>query len=693
MTAPPPRGKRPMALALPPARPQPESWGNGFVDYPTMIQPILDRHCVRCHGGAEGIGGGIDLSGGWTWAFNISYEALLKNNLVGFLRCHNGDVTSSRILPPRTIGSGAAPLAKLLIDGHEGRIARLTRAERDLLLAWMDTNSNYYGTWDYTPHATCGAIQSAASALAGRMRAAGCVKCHRAGHVGNDWINLRTPQRSRILRAPLAKTKGGLGLAWCRDRKAPVRHAMVRGGLPPDVFRPPSWPKRDPNGPAVTTFASTGDEHYRAMLDIIRDARAQALARPRVDMPGAKIVPGECRLQRALPLPDAPPPLTAALGAGEVVELSWPRSAETIGLAFELHRSGKGGFTPTETTRIAHVRGFQFADAAAPAGEQHYALVATSGAQRSAPARAAVTVPPPKPPAAPTNLTADGGPMQIALRWRPGGEAPVSYHVYRVAGDAGRFQRITDQPVAGAQYVDFDVKAKVNYAYRVRAVSRRGVESEATPAASAAAEPVSRKPIFSAPLANDLGAAVAASSGIAGKPHGAAKVAGGALDLRAGGHVTFGHRGEFDVGRQLTVECWVRFDKATQMPVVLSCGKWNGAGWFLQRYQNRWRWYVGGANCDGGNAPIGRWIHVAAVFDGRRARLYQDGKQVASVPCRPDPTPWPGPLFVGQYAPSAAPQYQLAGRLARLRIYRCALTAAETAALAKAGGPETPRAP
>ena len=63
-------------------------WGSGFVDYPSMVQPVLDRHCVSCHGGQKGIAAGLDLSGGWTEHFNISYENLVsrrETQLIGVL--------------------------------------------------------------------------------------------------------------------------------------------------------------------------------------------------------------------------------------------------------------------------------------------------------------------------------------------------------------------------------------------------------------------------------------------------------------------------------------------------------------------------------------------------------------------------------------------------------------------------------
>ena len=71
------------------------------------------------------MGKGIDLSGGRTWAFSISYETLIKHRMTGFLNCHNSSVHTSEILPPRTIGSGAAPLAEILVKKHP----ELSRAE------------------------------------------------------------------------------------------------------------------------------------------------------------------------------------------------------------------------------------------------------------------------------------------------------------------------------------------------------------------------------------------------------------------------------------------------------------------------------------------------------------------------------------------------------------------------------------
>ncbi len=669
--------RQPLALRYPPSRPEPESWGSGLVDYATLIQPILDRHCVRCHGGDEDIAAGVDLSGGWTWAFNISYETLLKRNLVGFLRCHNSDVTSSVVLPPRSIGSGAAPLAELLLDGHDGHVD-LEDRERDAILAWMDGNSNYYGSWDFSATATCDAILAAGSELAGAMRSAGCVPCHQSGHIGNDWINLRTPERSRILRAPLATSDGGPGLAWCRDRKAPAGLRLVtQRQLPPDVFHPLALPQRNASGAPHVSWQSTDDEHYRAMLAIVRRARATALASPRVDMPGAKIVGGMCRQQHSPALPIAPPALRAARLDGGGVELSWTLLAESVGLEFELHRGAAAGFEPSEATLLTRTTGSRFADVVAPFGRHRYTLFASTGERRGAAAHEIVDVPRTPPPAAPARLVATPGPGEIALTWEPGSRSSLRYEVYRRLPGSSDLVKASDEPLASPSFIDSPCDPGAEYTYVVRALDRRDQQSAPSQTASAVALAEIRAPVFAADFTTHFGGAGLDGRAVNSRKHGAARLADGALDLRAGGHVTFAHRSEFDLRRAFSVELEVCFDEPGEMPVVVSCGRWNGEGWFLQYYGGRWRWHVGGVDCDGGRPPIGKWTRIIATFDGRRARVIQDGVEVASVRCPADRTPWSGPLVIGQYTAGGGAAYQVHGRIRGLRLFHRAIGAEE----------------
>ena len=396
------------ALARTPSPLVPESWGSGYLDYPSMVQPVLDKVCVSCHGGEKGIDAGMDLSGGWTEHFNISYENLTSRRetqltayWIAGIDCMNGTALwSSRLFPPRGHGSGAAPLAELLVSGHEGRIPNMTRTQSDILLAWIDTNGVYYGTWDTTSNGT--AIRNWGKMredLVAEMEAVGCMRCH--AYFEEDWINLDTPEHSRVLRAPLVKGKDGFGLAWCRERNVdPSRKRihLLRHGYRHAVQSLGSFPRRgftpaDRSGEPVVTFASTADPHYRAMLDIIRAGRKEVLAAPRVDMPGARINSGTCRLFLPPGLPESLPSLRARVDDDGAVRLSWSRSAKTIGLSAEVHRGATRDFLPDQDTLLATTMLFEYSDTDAPPGSQHYAVILRSDSARGEPIRTEVEVP------------------------------------------------------------------------------------------------------------------------------------------------------------------------------------------------------------------------------------------------------------------------------------------------------------
>jgi hypothetical protein len=226
---------------------------------------------------------------------------------------------SAQIFEPRSHGSGAAPLAELLVSGHDGHIADLTRTERDLILAWIDTNGLYYGTWDYSENGCqLKAYNDARSALTEQMRSAGCMRCHENDGkfvFESDWINLKRPEMSRILRGPLAGGQGW-GLENCRDRKVAPGRQRIRmyytGGyvhhvLPLEAFKPQEYIRPDTAGEPLITFLSTDDNRYQAMLEIIRRGRREALATPRTDMPGAEITAGSCRQVVLARPPEAAP--------------------------------------------------------------------------------------------------------------------------------------------------------------------------------------------------------------------------------------------------------------------------------------------------------------------------------------------------------------------------------------------------
>ena len=699
--------EHPLAMRGPPRQLQAESWGTGYVDYASMVQPVLNRHCVRCHGGTEDIAGGLDLSGGWTEHFNISYENLtnrVETQLMAYwiagIDCMNGTALwSSQIFPPRFHGSGAAPLADVICSGHDGQIPDMTRAERDLMMAWIDTNGLYYGTWNRTASGCAIADWPAMkSALAAEMDKAGCLDCHgQAGqplYFENDWVNLEQPEYSRLLRAPLAPGDAGYGLGWCRARQVtPDRQRLhlLRGGYahavqPPEVFpRFEAW-RPDRSGDPVISFASPDHPSYRAMLNIIRDARDAALAEPRVDMPGARVEPGECRLFVPPHAADVQLTLTAEADAQGAVQLAWPQSAQTIGLHFELHRSSEPLFTPHDDSLIVKTPLFQFRDWHAEPGRQHYALVLVADSHRGEPVYASVDVPLPVPPAPPERVEIDSASGVMHVQWQSPPARPHGYHVERARAGDEAFERLTGEPVRRSSFADLTVQTDQSYQYRVRSVSHRGLESEPSQTVEATAQMI-MEPVFAAAFAQQVAGAVYPDRRLEGQLHGSSRIHDGALDLRQGGHVTFRHDASFDLSQPLSVSCWVRLEQLGDMPIVVSCGAWNQAGWFLQRLGGQWRWHVGGVDCDGGQPTVGKWTHLAGIFDGRETRLYENGKLVARRGGSFQTIRWPGDLHVGQYSAGPGPQYQVIGQIQQLEIHHRPLVDVEVSAAVEQGPP------
>ncbi|MBI5383538.1 MAG: PD40 domain-containing protein [Verrucomicrobia bacterium] len=686
-----------------PSRPQPESWGSGFMDYPSLVQPILDKHCVSCHGGKKGIAAGLDLSGGWTEHFNISYENLVNRResqleayWIAGIDCMNGTAHgSSQLLPPRRHGSGAAPLAQLLMSGHGGRLGKLTRPERDLLMAWIDSNGLYHGSWDYSPSGCATpAWKSTKQRLVSVMESAGCAKCH-GGTNGiarfeSDWFNLREPEFSRILRAPLPKDAKGYGLGLCRDRKVDAKQQRIRllvDGYAHAVKPVQDFPRRelargDTNSASVVSFTSVKDAPYQKMLAAIRRGRDEALAAPRVDMPGAEVIAGASRQFVPPPVPATAPTLKAVADDDGVVHLAWERSARTIGLEAELHRSAERNFTPSAATLVVQTNRFDFSDKLAPKGRQHYALVLVADAKRSQPSYASVAVPRPTPPRAPAALQATPASCSIRLQWEAPSGGCAGYHVYRRPSGSKELQKLTAKPVRLLSFTDSGLETRASFDYVVRAVSARGLESKPTKTVTASAV-VIQEPVFTAALGQGARGILYDGESFPAAQHDKARCADGILELKDGGHLTFPHRSEFELGQPLSIECWVWLDQPGKSPVLVSCGEWRGAGWFLQRLGERWRWHVGGVDCDGGKTAVGRWVHLAAIYDGQNLRLFEDGAQVAEAKGPVKTDAWPGELHIGQYSASPGDDFRVTGRIAGVKIYHRPLAAAELAEAAK----------
>jgi hypothetical protein len=132
----------------------------GF-SFPVEIQPILDRHCARCHPGSESA---IDLSNTpapetvakrrWSRSY-LSLVQARENELEGS-RCLTGDSNAwiswisvqsePSLLPPYSAGAAKSPLLSLLAGGHRG--VQLSREDMDKLAAWIDLLVPYCGDYE-----------------------------------------------------------------------------------------------------------------------------------------------------------------------------------------------------------------------------------------------------------------------------------------------------------------------------------------------------------------------------------------------------------------------------------------------------------------------------------------------------------------------------------------------------------------
>ena len=297
-SSPPVRMTRPLALRRGPSMPQRPDWGtNGIIDFVKVVQPILDQHCVECHGGPQP-DGLLDLSGDKTAYFSMAYNQLVDRDWVQYLgpaAVGHGETST------RALGSPISRICRYFESDHYD--VKVTDQQRRTIYTWIDANIPYYGTYEYTDGHVMGArdrwyvhdkdkwFQKDFLPVFYRR----CQKCHERPvediHIYNfnpggavivtssTWpdsalnqfqfgygrpnylaqigpahrINLTHPEWSLMLTAPLSKSAGGLGL--CQPKE----------GLP----RP---------------FADKNDPDYQAILRALHRGHERLFANPRVDM-------------------------------------------------------------------------------------------------------------------------------------------------------------------------------------------------------------------------------------------------------------------------------------------------------------------------------------------------------------------------------------------------------------------------
>jgi hypothetical protein len=112
-----------------------------------LVQPVLDRHCTRCHG-PDGKAAKLPLTGEFASqkaAFTRSYETLARKSLVPWFDSVNGGEWIPQSTPGR-LGARASKLIGMLREGHEG--VKLPAGDLYRLSLWVDLNVPFYGSYE-----------------------------------------------------------------------------------------------------------------------------------------------------------------------------------------------------------------------------------------------------------------------------------------------------------------------------------------------------------------------------------------------------------------------------------------------------------------------------------------------------------------------------------------------------------------
>lgn len=259
-------------------------------DFPRDIQPILDKHCLKCHN-VEKREAGVLLSGDRGPTYSQAYATITFRGLVA-----DGRNKPESNYPPRTLGAGASRLMKKIDGSHHD--VKVTDHERAMIRYWIESGAVYPGTYaapnsgsmNYVIHEQGFRVDAQWPSVAAAREAIGrrCRSCHQGDDpvpwsptidvgpsvvVGKKtkvkaWLsrhfafNLTHAEKSLILLGPLAKAAGGLGICQARSQ------ADSGGEKVPEIF------------------ADSSDPDYKKLLTLCQESKRWLDENKRFDMPG-----------------------------------------------------------------------------------------------------------------------------------------------------------------------------------------------------------------------------------------------------------------------------------------------------------------------------------------------------------------------------------------------------------------------
>ncbi|HUT37571.1 MAG TPA: hypothetical protein VNE39_29090 [Planctomycetota bacterium] len=142
--------RAPLALLREPDTPTPPPWGSArLLGYEWLVQPILDRHCVRCHDSKDPKGVVLTstrAADGFLQSFHTIFpDTTGKDKKAMPLVAVSNRFSGAGISQAREFGSHKSRLIRVLLDDalHTKEV-KLGEAEWLSLVTWVDANAPYY---------------------------------------------------------------------------------------------------------------------------------------------------------------------------------------------------------------------------------------------------------------------------------------------------------------------------------------------------------------------------------------------------------------------------------------------------------------------------------------------------------------------------------------------------------------------
>ena len=111
---------------------EPRSFG-----FAKEVQPVLDKHCVKCHDFGKKTGEKLILAGDRNPYFNAAYIDMYLQKVIKPVGAGPAEVQ-----PAYSWGSHPSKLIQMIKNGHAG--IKLSEEEQERLITWIDINAVYY---------------------------------------------------------------------------------------------------------------------------------------------------------------------------------------------------------------------------------------------------------------------------------------------------------------------------------------------------------------------------------------------------------------------------------------------------------------------------------------------------------------------------------------------------------------------